>query len=269
MMEKQSAKKLLVIVAVFYVATAVLAVCILNLSGSIFAGRGDMDMLGYLKNMRGGDDKLVTDEAESVEGSVKVEGLEALGSDEKPAVSEDAVYEEAATEPATEEATEETVVTEPASEPLEEEPVEEEHYYSFRTNNTDSILRMREGPGEEYRVIYELKPGSTGYVKELGDEWSKVIASGVEGYCSNEYLTMTEIAEDAYNELVELAESSTGTEGGTAGSTGAQQTGAAQTPAPAAPAAPAVPAPAATAGTGQSVDMSGFVGDASQGAEAP
>jgi len=266
MMEKQSAKKLLVIVAVFYVATAVLAVCILNLSGSIFAGRGDMDMLGYLKNMRGGEDKLVTDEAESVEGSGKVEGLEALGSDEEPAVSEDAVYEEVATEPATEEASEETEVAEPASEPLEEEPVEEEHYYSFKTNNTDSILRMREGPGEEYRVIYELKPGSTGYVKELGDEWSKVIASGVEGYCSNEYLTMTEITEDAYNELVELAESSTGTEGGTAGSTGAQQTGAAQTPAPAAPAAPA---PAATAGTGQSVDMSGFVGDASQGAEAP
>ncbi|MBQ9567327.1 MAG: SH3 domain-containing protein, partial [Lachnospiraceae bacterium] len=228
MMDKQSAKKLLVIVAVFYVATAVLAVCILNLSGSIFAGRGDMDMLGYLKNMRGGDDKLVTDETESVEGSVKVEGLEALGSDEKSAVSEDTVYEEAATEPATEEASEETVVTEPASEPLEEEPVEAKHYYSFKTNNTDSILRMREGPGEEYRVIYELKPGSTGYVKELGDEWSKVIASGVEGYCSNEYLTMTEITEDAYNELVELAEGS-GTEGGTAGGTDTQQTGTAQT----------------------------------------
>ena len=265
MMDKQSAKKLLVIVAVFYVATAVLAVCILNLSGSIFAGRGDMDMLGYLKNMRGGEDKLVTDEAESVEGSVKVEGLEALGSDEKPAVSEDTVYEEAATEPATEEASEETVVTEPASEPLEEEPVEAKHYYSFKTNNTDSILRMREGPGEEYRVIYELKPGSTGYVEELGDEWSKVIASGVEGYCSNEYLTMTEITEDAYNELVELAEGS-GTEGGTAGGTDTQQTGTAQTPAPAAPAATA---PAVPAATGQGVDMTGFVGDASQGAEAP
>ena len=114
MMEKQSAKKLLVIVAVFYVATAVLAVCILNLSGSIFAGRGDMDMLGYLKNMRGGEDKLVTDEAESEEGSGKVEGLEALGSDEEPAVSEDAVYEEVATEPATEEASEETEVADRA-----------------------------------------------------------------------------------------------------------------------------------------------------------
>ena len=66
--------------------------------------------------------------------------------------------------------------------------------------NTDVVIELG---GEDAKIIYELKPGSTGYVIELGDDWSKVAAYGHEGYCANEFLTMTEITEEEYRELVE------------------------------------------------------------------
>lgn len=285
MMEKQTEKKLLIVVAVFYIAVSLLAVCILNLAGSIFAARGEVDLPGYFRSLANGNSELKAAVGEDGSGTGKVVGLEALGSNESMREETAEKYKEDDAGTAAEQVSADAVtVTEtPAEEPAPE-PEVEVHYYSFKTNNTDSILRMREGPGEEYAVKYELKPGSTGYVIELGDEWSRVMVSGVEGYCSNEYLTMTEITEEAYNELVELESSEAVSPGGAASQSVAQsQSAAAQTSETQAsgagtPAAGSTQtqasqtqtdAPAAS-GTGQgSVDMTGFLGDPAQGAEAP
>lgn len=77
-----------------------------------------------------------------------------------------------------------------------EEPVRE--YYSFVTNNVTSHLNMRSEPGMEAKVIYRLPPRSSGVILELGDEWSKVLADGYTGYCSNEYMTMKEMTKEEY-----------------------------------------------------------------------
>ncbi|MBQ7584246.1 MAG: SH3 domain-containing protein [Lachnospiraceae bacterium] len=203
MAEKRAAKKLLLFVTVFYIAVSVLAVAILNLSGSIFARRGEVNLFEYFTGLSDDSREPAGENAEDTAPESKLEGLEALGKKEEaisemPSEPETEAYEAGRTETYEE--------PEPEEEPAEEE-AEEEHYYSFKTNNTDTILRMREEPGEDGRVIYELKPGSSGYVTELGDEWSKVSAYGHEGYCANEFLTMTEITESEYDTLKEKSDS--------------------------------------------------------------
>ena len=206
MSENRVAKKLLVFVTGFYVAVSVLAVAILNLSGSIFAKRGEVNLMDYFSGLGGNEENLVEESIEEVDPESKLQGLEALDG------ADDAQGKEEATEPPTEVSEEPSIESyeepTPAAEETvpEEPPVEEVHYYSFKTNNTDTILRMREAPGEDAKVVYELQPGSSGYVTELGDEWSKVSAYGHEGYCANEFLTMTEIPESEYDELKEQSD---------------------------------------------------------------
>lgn len=238
MSENRAAKKLLVFVIGFYVAVSVLAVAILNLSGSIFAKRGEVNLMDYFSRLGGNEENLVEKSIEEVDPESKLQGLEALDG------ADDAQGKEEATEPPTEVSEEPSIESyeepTPAAEETvpEEPPVEEVHYYSFKTNNTDTILRMREAPGEDAKVVYELKPGSSGYVTELGDEWSKVSAYGHEGYCANEFLTMTEISESEYDELKEQSDNAasagnktdaaaaagTADQTGTAGQTAADQT---------------------------------------------
>lgn len=198
MTERKASKRIIIFVSVFYVMVSILAASILTLSDSVFAERGEMDLLRYLRSM---GVKSSTDMAEEVveemDATDKIQGLEALDLEDYDTEDED--YESDDAEGPWEEASAEE--EEPVEEEVEEAPVEEEHYYSFRTNNKDTILRMREGPGDDAKIIYELRPGSMGYVIELGDEWSKVSAYGHEGYCSNEFLTMTEVTADEYEEL--------------------------------------------------------------------
>ena len=199
MTDRRTEKRIIVFVAVFYVIVSLFAVCVLNLSGSVFAKRGEADILKYLRG-RGTEDDGTYDTGNAGD---KLEGLEALDSDDgedEAVISEDeTTYED---EPYEDESYEEAPATD---EPADDEYVEEdtqEHFYSFKSNNTEGRLRMREEPGESGRIVYELKPGSEGYIIELGDDWSKVSAYGHEGYCANEYLTMTEITEDEYDSLV-------------------------------------------------------------------
>ena len=77
-----------------------------------------------------------------------------------------------------------------------EEPVPEEHFYSFTSINSTTILHMRKEPSMDSPVIAKLKPGTKGYVMEPGDDWSRVWAEGKVGYCSNEFLSLTEISKD-------------------------------------------------------------------------
>ena len=206
MSEKRAAKRILTIVMVFYVLVSVLAIAILNLSGSIFAVRGEANLVDYFTDLFGSDEEVIEESFEEADPETKLQGLEALDNKEEAPEPEPEPEPEPVSEPEPE------PEPEPEEEPSEEpssEPEPEEHYYSFKTNNTDTILRMREEPGEDARVIYEIRPGSTGYVIDLGDEWSKVSIRGHEGYCANEFLTMTEISEDEYNELKEKTYEST------------------------------------------------------------
>ena len=83
---------------------------------------------------------------------------------------------------------------EPVEEPVPVEP--EEHFYSFTSINSTTILHMRIEPSLSARVIAKLKPGTKGYVMEPGDDWSRVWAEGKVGYCSNEFLSLTEISRE-------------------------------------------------------------------------
>lgn len=207
-MEKQAAKKIMIFVTAFYIVVAILAVCILNLSGSIFAKRGEMDLPSHIQKLFGKGEDEAGDVYNDMNPDDKLEGLEALeGKENENDVAELAgdIMEESTSEAVSE--TYEEPSSEEASEPEPTEPVEPEvHYYSFKTNNTDTRLRMRAEPDEDAKILYELKPGSSGYVIELGDDWSKVSAYGHEGYCANEFLTMTEISEEEYDELKETSD---------------------------------------------------------------
>lgn len=243
-MERRTAQKLLIFVAVFYAAVAILAVCILNLSGSVFKDRGGINLWEYIRGVKDGEDFIVEDTSSIVDTQSKIEGLEGLDGDDDAPDSASVSYDTAVSEPATEEAAPEEAKPETVS---EDAPAEEEHYYKFRSNNTDSILRMRETPGEDGRVIYELLPGSTGCVTEIGDEWSKVSAYGNEGYCANEYLTMTEVSKEEYDELMKGAETDAAGQSGNTG--GTKKTGDTGGGTAAAPAGTDVTAPAALPAT--------------------
>ncbi len=205
-MDRNSAKKILIAVMVFYILISVLGVGFLSLSGSIFAKRGEIKFTDHIKSLFSlGEDELEETEEEYDPGN-KLEGLDALNTPKEEPASGPMTPAEPEPVEAPEEVPSEPepdILPEEVSEPEEEpEPVPEEHYYSFKSNNTDTRLRMREEPDESSRIVYELKPGTTGYVIELGDEWSKVSAYGNKGYCANEFLTMTEISKEEYDELV-------------------------------------------------------------------
>jgi hypothetical protein len=213
-MEKNAAQRILIFVAGFYIIVALLAVCVLNLSGSIFAKRGEITLPGHFRALLDKEENETEEVLEAVNPSDKLQGLESLGrkaaedtARETAGNSGEPVYEEPVIEePVSEEpVSEETVSDDTVSDDTAEaEP--EEHYYSFKTNNTETRLRMRREPGDDGKIIYELKPGSSGYVVELGDDWSKVSAYGHEGYCANEFLTMTEITKEEYEELKETSD---------------------------------------------------------------
>ncbi len=96
----------------------------------------------------------------------------------------------------------ENTVAEPEPEPeipiISEE--EETHYYTFKALTEKTKLHMREKPNVNSKSIAKLKSGTTGYVLELGDEWSYITTGDHTGYCSNDYLNFTEIPEEEFPE---------------------------------------------------------------------
>ncbi len=99
------------------------------------------------------------------------------------------------------------VLAEPAPDAAADEDTQEpaeppKKYYRFTTINTDGGLRIREEPDVNSPSIFELPPGSEGYVLELGDDWSYIAADEHVGYCSNEFLSLTEIPEEEYPEAL-------------------------------------------------------------------
>ena len=210
-MEEKTTKRIILFVAGFYVLIAAMAVCILSLSGSVFKAQGADNLIDYMEKNRA----LTEERAEQLnetDSDAKLEGLEALLGDTVADLEEESkeevVIEKMSGKGAEEQSTEEPVSEEPVSEePAPEETQEdrdilpeEKHFYSFTTNNVTTDLRMREEASDTSPIVYRLRPGTTGYVIYLGDEWSWVYADGYEGYCANEFLALKEISEEDYPE---------------------------------------------------------------------
>ncbi len=189
--ETGSVRGILVFVMVFYIAVALLAIGILSERNSIFSMRNFLPFL-----TTSSDDNTRTELKESrVTGNVNkpepevVEPVEPTTEEAQTMVMDDSEGN----------ITVQPGVLETPEEPAGE-PEETRHYYSFTAINSTTILHMREEPDINSRSIYQVKPGTTGYVLELGDDWSQVTAEGHVGYCSNEYLNMQEIPEEEYPE---------------------------------------------------------------------
>ena len=183
MFKQRRNKKIIIFMACFYVVIAILAAAFLNIKGSVFEMRSKFSM--------------------SLEGNQKSELQKTLVtgtvvSENKP---EPEPVEAEPEEPQTMVMDEDSSITVQPGVLMENtEPEPEKHYYEFTAINAHTILHMREEPDIKSKSIYKLKPGTKGYVLELGDDWSYVTTEGHAGYCSNEYLNMSEIPEEEYPE---------------------------------------------------------------------
>ena len=89
-----------------------------------------------------------------------------------------------------------------------EEPESNIKYYKFKVVTEKYNLRLREEPSTAAPVPEMMKKGETGYVLKTGDDWTKVYTElGNIGYCSSEYLELTEVEKSDYPiEIQDLVE---------------------------------------------------------------
>ena len=59
---------------------------------------------------------------------------------------------------------------------------------SARTAMVDNKLNLRDGPGQQYRVVVVLPAGSTVTIQECRGEWCRVDYRGQRGYVSSVHL---------------------------------------------------------------------------------
>ncbi|MCR4591180.1 MAG: SH3 domain-containing protein [Lachnospiraceae bacterium] len=176
-------KKVLIIVAGFYIAVSIFAVAILSFRGNLFSKKEDVREAA-LEN----EEQVYIEKPEPV-SMEKYENFDTLPPEEEPE-SEEAATEEASTEEASTEEAPEDDGTE---------------YYSFIANNTTGRLNVRRSPSVKDKIVYRMYPGDGGYVITIDDEWTYVSVSDIKGYCANEYLALQEISESDYpEELKEL-----------------------------------------------------------------
>ncbi len=213
-MERSNNKKIRLIAAavLFYLIVTFLSLLLMNKEGSVFSNNvsffsKDKEDTEEVEAVPAGKDEEPS--AGIIHGSVERSGKEEPGGDASEAASEEASDSD---QPSEEAQTmvmggdgnitvQSGVLAEGSEEGEEAEPpAETKKYYRFTTINTEGGLRMREEPDPESNTIYKLSPGSEGYVLELGDDWSYIAAEDHVGYCSNEFLSLTEIPEDEYPE---------------------------------------------------------------------
>ena len=91
----------------------------------------------------------------------------------------------------------------PEGEPLTVLAETAEDYKSFKTLNREKILHVRVSPDINSEIVARLSPGTEGLVLEVGDKWSKIISfdGTITGYCSNEYLTFTDLTKEEFMKL--------------------------------------------------------------------
>jgi len=147
------------------------------------------------------------EEATAVEeetGGVEEKAAETEAAEEEPEAGE----EEAETAgPETEEPEEpeeaESPALGPEGKPLTVLAETAKVYKSFKTLNREKILHVRVAPDINSEIIARLSPGTEGLVLEVGDHWSRIRSfdGTITGYCSNEYLTFTDISPEEFQRL--------------------------------------------------------------------
>lgn len=90
---------------------------------------------------------------------------------------------------------EEVVEAEPEPTP-EPTPEPEKVYYKFKVATSIHHLRVRKEPDMDATILYYFEKGEEGYVLQNEGEWSLVSDGKRTGYCSNEYLNLTEIEKE-------------------------------------------------------------------------
>ena len=160
----------------FFIIVAIGALLMLNGSGSVFSR--DAKTIG----------------AETAAMSQTVVGDEPV----EEVVLEDEVKEPEET-PEVEEVKEEET-KEPEAEAVEAaEPEREKRYITFKTTNSYTVLRLREGPSEDAKILHKMPYKTPGYILKPGNVWCKVaLETGAIGYFATEYLGMTEVTLEDY-----------------------------------------------------------------------
>ncbi len=163
--------KIFIALCAFYIVVAMLALLLLNGKGSPFT----KDENSY------GAEQAVLDQ--TVIGETENDYSAEAVADETPAEEVVEVTE---------------TVPEPEPEP-EPETVQEIRYFTFVTNTTYTILRLREGPSENAKILAKLQLRTPGYVLKPGNDWCMVVMpGGTVGFCSTQYLKITEVTRETY-----------------------------------------------------------------------
>lgn len=76
------------------------------------------------------------------------------------------------------------------------EPLPDKVYYKFKVTTSIHHLRVRKEPDMDATILYYFEKGEEGYILENLGEWSLVTDGTRVGYCSNEYLNLTELTKD-------------------------------------------------------------------------
>ena len=130
-------------------------------------------------------------------GEAAVMSQTVIGTPSEPVAIEEETETEPQTEP--EDTAAETAEAEPAAEETETASEPEIRYFTFITNTTHTILRLRQEPSEEAVILKKLQMRTPGYITKPGNEWCRVVMdTGATGYCATEYLSITEVTEDTY-----------------------------------------------------------------------
>ena len=168
-------KRILIIVALFYIFVTLFAVGILGISTV------------------SKENQKILEEAVDAQMENRVAAMNKLQEKE----DKETVSSEESTEESTEASTEET------GEAADEETATEDagtKYYAFTANNSAGRLNIRKEPGTSAKIVGRMHPGDTGFILDIGDEWSRVSVEETKGYCANEYLSIREIKEEEYPE---------------------------------------------------------------------
>ena len=230
-MSRKRIRVIIVTVALFYLVIVVLAIFLLKDDHSVLAKQTMADILfGNKEQGKAQNTEQITESPEAIlerwteKKTEPVPGTEAATEPITEKVTEpvtEVVTEpvtEVVTEPVTEEATEPVTeevtepVTEEVTEPVTEKASEEipviypetgEKYYVFETQNKKQLLLMRASGSKSAKAIGECKPHTRGVVLELGESWTKVYTNNREGYCFTEYIEITEVTREEYEEMAE------------------------------------------------------------------
>ena len=183
-------QRIFIFLFTFYIVVAIGSLFILNGSGSVFDRQRDSlgakasvlnetTIIANTSSENENTEEIVTDVADISQSNEEVENEE-LKLEDTPLPEE--------TEPeTTDESSQSSSV--------------EIRYFSFVVQTESAPLRVRNEPSENGKIIKKIYSGSHGHILKPGNKWCKVITStGIEGYCSKEYLVLTEIEKEEFPE---------------------------------------------------------------------